>query len=142
MHRDFKIGLVLGLAAVAAAALWLSMRPGLTTRARMLHSRSVESAEETFDEQPRFVTDLPKVPSGEVVVEPEANSAQEVSPYKETDEVETQRFHIVRRGETLSDIAYKYYGSANKWKKILRANNLELRDTTKLKPGTKLIIPE
>ncbi|UCC23154.1 MAG: LysM peptidoglycan-binding domain-containing protein [Planctomycetota bacterium] len=142
MHKDFKIGLVLGLAAVAAVVLWLSVRPGLTTKARMLHSRSVTSAEETVDERPRFVTDLPKVPSREVAAEAEEKSVQEVSPYEQTDEVKTQRFHIVRRGETLSDIAYKYYGSANEWKKILSANDLKLRDTTKLRPGTKLIIPE
>ncbi|UCF42503.1 MAG: LysM peptidoglycan-binding domain-containing protein [Planctomycetota bacterium] len=142
MHKDFKIGLVLGLAVVAAAALWLSTRPSLTTKARMLHSRSVRSAEETFDEQPRFVTDLPKIPSREAAAEAKENSVLEVPPYEQTDEVKTQRFHIVRRGETLSDIAYKYYGSASKWKKILSANDLELRDTTKLRPGTKLIIPE
>lgn len=142
MHKDFKIGLVLGLAAVAAAVLWLSMRPGRTTKARMLHSRSVRPAEEAFDERPRFVTDLPKVPSRETAAEAEENSVPEVPPYEQTQEVKTQRFHIVRRGETLSDIAYKYYGSASKWRKILTANDLELRDTTKLHPGTKLIIPE
>jgi len=142
MYKDFKIGMVFGLAAVTAVALWLSTRPSLTTKARMLHSRSVTSAEESFDERPRFVTDLPKVRSREAAAEAEANSVPQVPPYEQRDEVKTQRFHIVRRGETLSDIAYKYYGSAGKWRKILNANDLELRDTTKLRPGTKLIIPE
>ncbi len=142
MHKDFKIGLVLGLALVAAVALWLSTRPSLSTKAGMLHSRSVTSAEETFEEQPRFVTDLPKAPPRQAVAETGANSVPEVAPYEQPGEVKTQRFHIVRRGETLSDIAYKYYGSAAQWRKILNANNLELTDTTKLRPGTKLIIPE
>jgi 5'-nucleotidase len=142
MPKDFKIGLVLGLAAVAAVAVWLSTRPSLSTKARMLHSRSVTSAEETSAERARFVTDLPKVSSIQATAEAQANSVPQAPAYEQTDGVKTQRFHIVRRGETLSDIAYKYYGSAGEWRKILNANGLELRDTTNLRPGTKLIIPE
>jgi len=53
-----------------------------------------------------------------------------------------ERFHIVRRGETLSDISYKYYGSADKWQKILDANRKMIKDVNKPKPDVKLIIPE
>jgi nucleoid-associated protein YgaU len=142
MHKDFKIGMVLGLAVVAAAVLWLSTGPNLSTKGRMPSSRGAWSADETFVEQPRFVTDLPDVPSREAAGEAEQSSIPETTAYKQTEEVKTQRFHIVRRGETPSDISYKYYGSASNWKKILEANGLKPRDAKKLRPGMKLIIPE
>jgi nucleoid-associated protein YgaU len=142
MHKDFKIGMVLGLAVVAAAVLWLSTGPNLSTKGRMLTSSSVEPADETFVEQPRFITDLPDVRSREAAAETEQSSVPDTTAYKQPEEVKTQRFHIVRRGETPSDIAYKYYGSAGNWRKILEANGLEPGDAKRLKPGMKLMIPE
>jgi nucleoid-associated protein YgaU len=85
---------------------------------------------------------LPDVPSREAAGEAEQSSVPDTTAYKQTEEVKTQRFHIVRRGETPSDISYKYYGSASNWKKILEANGLKPRDAKKLRPGMKLIIPE
>lgn len=141
MQRDFKIGLFLGLAVVAAAVLWLSTRPNLSTKGRMASLRSAEPVDETVVEQPRFVTELPDVPSGEAAGEAEENDVSKTA-YKQTKEVKNQKLHIVRRGETPSDIAYRYYGSASNWRKILEANGLEPGDAKKLRPGTKLIIPE
>ncbi len=51
------------------------------------------------------------------------------------------RVHIVRRGETLSQIASKYYGSAGQWRKIFEANRGTLADANRVQAGTKLIIP-
>jgi acetyl esterase/lipase len=56
--------------------------------------------------------------------------------------IRSQRFHIVRKGETLSEISYKYYGSAGKWRKIFGANRGTVKDANTVMPGTKLIIPE
>lgn len=53
-----------------------------------------------------------------------------------------QRIHIVRKGETLSGISYKYYGSAGKWRKIFEANRDLVKDANMVMPGTKLIIPD
>ena len=53
-----------------------------------------------------------------------------------------QRLHIVRKGETLSQISYKYYGSAGKWRKIFEANGGTLKDPHAIRSGTKLVIPE
>lgn len=143
MQRDLKIGLVVGLVLAALAAVWLSTRPSLSIRARIQephsatpretatppHSPDTESQQEAIDEQPRFTTDLPDTASTETTA-------------SEEEKIETQKFHIVRRGETLSDISYKYYGSAAKWQKILDVNRKAIEDPRKLRPGTRLIIPE
>ena len=56
--------------------------------------------------------------------------------------IRPQRFHIVRKGETLSEISYEYYGSAGKWRKIFEANRGTVKDANTVRPGTKLIIPD
>jgi nucleoid-associated protein YgaU len=42
-------------------------------------------------------------------------------------------------GDTLSKISKQYYGDANKYPKIAKANNLE--DPDKIKVGQRLVIP-
>lgn len=54
----------------------------------------------------------------------------------------SQRLHIVREGETLSDISRKYYGSAGKWRKVFEANRGTIKDANAVRSGTKLIIPD
>jgi nucleoid-associated protein YgaU len=53
-----------------------------------------------------------------------------------------ERIHTVQRGETLSDIAVRYYGSAARWKRILDANSNVLSRPERIKPGMKLVIPD
>jgi len=62
--------------------------------------------------------------------------------YEQTEKIRTQRFHIVRKGETLSDISYNYYGSSKKWRRIAQANPEVIKDANKVRTGTKLIIPD
>ncbi len=145
MQRDLKIGLVLGLVLAALAAVWLSTRPSLSIKARMPHSRNAGSSEEiTIDEQPRFITNLPNTASTETTaaVKSEQSNVPDFAVQEQPEKIKTQKFHIVRKGETLSNISYKYYGSANKWQKILNANRKAIKDPRKLRPGTRLIIPE
>lgn len=53
------------------------------------------------------------------------------------------QFHVVRKGDTLYDIAAKFYGpkKAHLYKKILEANRDKISNANILKPGTKLLIP-
>lgn len=50
------------------------------------------------------------------------------------------RVHIVQPKETLSSIAFKYYGTRN-WRKIYEANRQRITDPNVIHPGMKLIIP-
>jgi len=51
------------------------------------------------------------------------------------------QFHTVVRGDTLSAIAKKFYGSANKYMVIFEANKPMLADPDKIYPGQVLRIP-
>lgn len=51
------------------------------------------------------------------------------------------RYHDVQSGETLSEIAKQYYGSANEYQKIFEANQPMLASADKIYPGQKLRIP-
>ncbi len=57
-----------------------------------------------------------------------------------TPEPEAQ-YHDVVRGDTLSAIAKKYYGNANKYPVIFEANKPMLTHPDKIYPGQKLRIP-
>jgi nucleoid-associated protein YgaU len=69
-------------------------------------------------------------------------AAETESEQKEVKVIEGPKYHTVRDGETLSGISYQYYGTENKWQKILDANKDAIKDVKNLKPGTRLIIPE
>lgn len=78
----------------------------------------------------------------EPVVAKEPNSPQDSTVHEQTEKIATQRFHIVRRGDTLSGISQTYYGSSAKWRKILDANKETIKNPDRLSLGQKLIIPD
>jgi nucleoid-associated protein YgaU len=125
MQRDFKTGMALGLALVIIVVAGLSTRPGLSTKARAM--RHNPAAHRKMGVPPRPL-------SGRTPTK-QANDEQ-------SKEIKTERFHIVRSGETLSDISRQYYGSADKWQKILGADRSPVKEPNRIRPGTRLIIPE
>jgi nucleoid-associated protein YgaU len=132
MPKDFKIGMLLGLVLVIGVLLWLSTRPGLSAGAGITVPGNSE-AEREIMEQNGFAPNLPDSRPAETDNE---------GGRKETKVLEGPRYHMVLDGETLSGISYQYYGSVNKWQKILDANKDVIKDVKNLKLGTKLIIPE
>ncbi len=161
MQNDFKIGLILGLALAIAVVLWLSTRPSLSPEARIAHSPEAVSQED-YNQQPfspvttrvpttnaETIGNLNTLAKSHDLEEPKAtgqNSQEQNLPdltvYEQAEKIKTQRFHIVLKGETLSSISKQYYGTANKWQKILDANRETIKDANKIAPGTKLIIPD
>ncbi|MBP8303423.1 MAG: LysM peptidoglycan-binding domain-containing protein [Phycisphaerae bacterium] len=53
-----------------------------------------------------------------------------------------KRTHVVREGETLSDISDRYYNTPNLWGKIVGANRSVIQDPDRIYPGTRLEIPD
>lgn len=47
----------------------------------------------------------------------------------------------IKSGDTLSAIAQRHYGDANKWPKIFEANRDTIKDPDKIYPGQKITIP-
>ena len=130
MTKDYKIGMLCGLAVVIIAGLWLSLHPGLSMKASIAGTENTRDKPEPI-EQPRIEPNLPDFRP--VVKEVERD---DVTTAK------TPRYHIIKNGDTLSDISYQYYGTENKWQKILDANKDVIRDVKNLRLGTRLIIPE
>jgi nucleoid-associated protein YgaU len=130
MPKDFKIGMFVGLVVVIGATLWLSVRPSLSTRASVLGPENTEAGQEIMEKTGLELNRL------------DSSSAETEIERKEAKDVEAPRYHIVQNGDTLSGISYQYYGSENKWQKILDANRNVIQDVRNLKPGSKLIIPE
>ncbi|MCH2145287.1 MAG: LysM peptidoglycan-binding domain-containing protein [Phycisphaerales bacterium] len=56
------------------------------------------------------------------------------------DRTPSQRTHIVRKGDSLSSISQKFYGTSAHWKRIQRAN--DLANPSQMGVGIRLIIPD
>lgn len=52
------------------------------------------------------------------------------------------RIHMVKKGETLSSISQRYYGTAARWRDIADANRETIHEVDKIPAGTPLVIPQ
>ncbi len=143
MQKDLKIGMILGLVIVTVAMLWLFAGPGLSPKGRVPNLRSNR---ETAPPPETIVStnssDTNREENHQLSTTDNQSQEPEWKKYRQAEKIKTQRFHIIREGETLSEISREYYDSARKWQKILDANREVIEDVNKLKPGTKIIIPE
>ena len=53
-----------------------------------------------------------------------------------------EKTYTVVAGDSLSKIAKKFYGDANKWKKIFEANKDQIKNPDLIKPGQTFKIPD
>jgi nucleoid-associated protein YgaU len=158
--------LLSGLVLAVLALIWVATRPSLSTHARMQGPSAATSRQERQPElsEPAPTEATPTTPAestaqpadtlppGLILPEPQTSQGPlgeagrtetSDSVHAEQEEkITTTRFHIVRRGENLSAISQQYYGSPNRWQKILEANKDTLKDPDKIAPGMKLIIPD
>jgi len=114
MHRDFKTGLISGSVMLIAAAFWLATRPGLSLRRPDF--RDLGSARQA-----------PNDTTAAAPISPDMNLAD--------------AGRGLRNGDP-ADISYQHYGSAVKWQKIYNANRDIIKNPNRVRPGTKLIIPD
>lgn len=70
-----------------------------------------------------------------------AQAKQQAS--KKTADISPQaRTYVVQKGDTLSQISVRYFGTPNRWKTIYDANRDRIANINNLKVGTALVIPE
>ena len=127
--------MIIGMLLVLASAIWLSTRQSLSVKSRMLRSHSSEfrKKEDVFN-RPNLIAASAK--------RADEDTTKTVSNVKSSDTKNAERIHIVQKGETLSQISARYFGSADNWKKILDANKKNIKNPNKLIPGTRLFIPD
>jgi nucleoid-associated protein YgaU len=147
MQKDFKIGLAIGTVLAAGVIIWLATLPNLSAQARALQAASnINPSPQTPPIASSSVTS-PILPDSEIrttSAEPRVTSDKSRTTNNEqltTNSEPTQRIHIVQKGDTLSSISAKYYGSVRQWRKIVLANRDNLPDPNRLIPGSKLLIP-
>jgi nucleoid-associated protein YgaU len=143
MRKDLKIGTLIGSVLAAFAAIWLATRPSLCTEARLLQTDSTQPAQ--VQEQQFFPAEhSPAKPSADI--QPKSMASAPSTPQQtrtsQSNPEPAVKIHVVEKGQTLSDIAYKYYGSAGKWRKIFEANRSILKDENTVIPGMRLTIPD
>ena len=142
MHKDLKMGLFLGIAVTTGAVLYLATHPslGLNHLRRRSGISSEQSGKNVIYHANQPISAATNSP--EPKFPPEEPNAFDWTRFEKEANRKTERFHIVGRNQTLSEVARQYYGSAGKWQKIYNANRAVIKNPDTLRPGTKLIIPD
>jgi nucleoid-associated protein YgaU len=52
-----------------------------------------------------------------------------------------EEYYVIVKGDSLSKIAKRYYGNANKWPQLFEANREVIQDPDKIFPGQKIRVP-
>jgi nucleoid-associated protein YgaU len=154
MQKDMKIGMFVGLVLAAGLMVYVCTRPGLSPRARILKQNNetlqpeniprlsaVSLSVESDSNQAMVPTTQPEQISEPIQIQPQPVNESPAEIVHVERSYETQKFYIVRKGDTLSKISKMYYGSSGKWYKIYEANRNLLDDPDMLRPGMKLHIP-
>lgn len=92
------------------------------------------------DDEEKPKADFSNVQSGSstTAAEPAAPVPPFGTPTGTTGQSQT---YVVVAGDSLSKIAKRHYGDANKWNRIYEANRDQIKDPDLIHPGQKLTIP-
>jgi nucleoid-associated protein YgaU len=71
----------------------------------------------------------------------EGVSQVEVAGLQHPPEQERVEYYVIEKGDTLSKIARRFYGDANKYPRIFEANREVIKDADLIFPGQKIRIP-
>jgi nucleoid-associated protein YgaU len=119
------------LAAVPDLALDLAVTPTTPLRApnpALLQPRASDTQQSA----------TPQPPASLVLGGSLNSAAQTPGRPAQTQRLANAKTHVLKAGETLSAIAQRYLGSANRWPEIARTNNLS--DPSRVPIGTRLVI--
>jgi len=86
-------------------------------------------------------TEATKVDFGNVRSRVDSTERSKEAPDVSFDQPDGGRYTVVS-GDTLSHIAKRFYGNANRWPRIFEANRDQLDDPDRIRPGQVLKIPD
>ena len=146
MRKEFKIGMFLGLALVIIGIIYLSTRKPASVEERTLEQTQPIAALPSADMNAAAI-DANRPAAVAAALDANASPAAadttaDLTKFEQSQPIKTQRFHIVQKGDMLSTISQKYYGTVKKVDKIYEANRDVIKDKNRLMPGMKLVIPE
>ncbi|MHC4759012.1 MAG: LysM peptidoglycan-binding domain-containing protein [Planctomycetota bacterium] len=143
MRKDFKIGMLLGLALAVIIVFWLSSQERFSIQSQVLQTAKNETSEQQSTSEVRYSAPLPGSRSSNNQA---LTTASNNNLYQQPDgssNIDThKRIHIVSKGETLSSISLQYYGTSSLTKKIFDANQDKIKSPDKLLAGSKIVIPD
>jgi nucleoid-associated protein YgaU len=143
MRKEFKIGMFLGLALVIVGILYLSMHKRSSVETRTLEQTqpvaALPAADMNDGNRPAAVAAALDANAPSLTT---TDATADLTKFEQAQPVKTQRFYIVHKGDMLSTISQKYYGTTKKVDKIYEANKDVIKNKNVLKPGMKLVIPE
>jgi nucleoid-associated protein YgaU len=149
MRKEFKIGMFLGLGLVIIGIIYLSTRPSVSPENRVLEQTQhlVGQSLPAVDINAAALAETNRPAAVAAALDANAPSAStataDLTKFEQSQPIKTQRFYIVHKGDMLSTISQKMYGTVKKVDKIVEANRNILKDkNTILKPGMKLVIPD
>jgi nucleoid-associated protein YgaU len=148
MRKEFKIGMFLGLGLVIIGIIYLSTRPSVSPENRVLeqtqHLVGQNLPAVDMNAAARAEVNRPAAVAAALDANaPSAsNATSDLTKFEQSQPIKTQRFYIVAKGDMLSTISQKMYGTTKKVDKIYEANRDVIKDKNRLKPGMKLVIPE
>jgi nucleoid-associated protein YgaU len=148
MRKEFKIGMFLGLAVIIIGIIWLSRSKPASIESRALEQTQPIASLPAADMNAASIIDVNRPAAVAAALDANApsataaNTSADLTKLEQAQPVKTQRFYIVHKGDMLSTISQKYYGTVKKVDKIYEANRNVLKDKNSLKPGMKLVIPD
>jgi nucleoid-associated protein YgaU len=103
--------------------------------------QSKESPVGFFDKLGKRDEDKPKADFSNVQAGSSTTSAEPAAPVPPPVSAPAQTYTVVA-GDSLSKIAKRHYGDANKWPRIYEANRDQIKNPDLIHPGQQLKIPE
>jgi nucleoid-associated protein YgaU len=123
MRKDLKIGMIIGVVLLIAATLMISFLSQGSLRSRLKYKFKKDTTPPSGNQQ-----NINKTPPKEI-------------PPAEKFADDGTKTHIVTDGQTINEIADKYYGNPMMINKIVDENP-QIPDSYELKAGMKLKIPK
>jgi nucleoid-associated protein YgaU len=91
---------------------------------------------------PETAESAPKLDEGATVAVPKKVPLPKRAPMAEAPGGAQHAYYAVKAGDTLSALAHRYLGNANRWPEIYRANRATLANPHQLRIGQMLMVPK